>query len=71
MPEVVGAEAGDHRQLLYVPAAGLRVAREQIAVLVGLAGQLQLDQVRLGVVAGIDDVLAGIVGATRRQLNFF
>jgi hypothetical protein len=61
---VVGAEAGDRRHLLEVPAAGLRVAREQIPVLVGLAGQLRLGLERIGVVVGINDVLAVIVGAT-------
>src|SRR5262245_50436159 len=61
---VVGAEAGGLSPLLQAPAAGHRVACEQIPMLVGLAGQLQFGHARIGVVAGINDVLAVRVGAT-------
>ncbi|GIX03805.1 MAG: hypothetical protein KatS3mg113_0811 [Planctomycetaceae bacterium] len=44
-----------------IPAARFRVAGLKIAVVVGLAGQLEVGQERIGVDVGINEVLAGVV----------
>src|SRR5262249_7650565 len=62
--EAVGAEAGGHSHLLQAPAAGLRVAWEQIPMLVGLAGQLRFGHGRVGVVGGVNEALTVGLGAT-------